>query len=228
MERPIENHRGLIIRGALRVAIFVALCVAGGLAGWVQLWILLALMLLTLGVNLAVLLTRNPDLLWQRLKPDRPDKGFDRLIVFSSVPLFLALFVIAGLDVLRFRWSPLPLSASAVGAALWLLGEAPVAWTMATNPYLERTVRYQEDRGQTVITSGPYRLVRHPMYVGVLLMLAGLPLLLGSLWSFVPSVLTMGLIIARTYFEDRTLHEELPGYPEYARRTRYRLLPGLW
>lgn len=223
-----ESHARLAVRGALRVLVTVALCALGARAGWVHLWVFLGLALLTVGVNLFVLVTRNPELLWQRLKPDRPEEGYDRLFIRASGVLFVAMFIVAGLDVLRYQWSALPLSASVLGAALWLIGAAPIAWAMAENPYLERTVRHQTERGHHVVTTGPYAWVRHPMYAGLLIVIAGLPLVLGSLWAGVPAILSMALFVARTYLEDRTLQRKLPGYQQYTRQTRYRLAPGLW
>jgi protein-S-isoprenylcysteine O-methyltransferase Ste14 len=111
---------------------------------------------------------------------------------------------------------------------LHLLGSIPIAGAMATNPHLETTVRIQEDRGHRVSTSGPYRVVRHPMYVGAILQFAGAPLVLGSLWACLPVAAAPVLFIVRTALEDRTLRRELPGYEAYAQRTRYRLLPGVW
>jgi protein-S-isoprenylcysteine O-methyltransferase Ste14 len=89
-------------------------------------------------------------------------------------------------------------------------------------------VEIQEDKGHHVITTGPYRLVRHPMYVGVITLFFAIPLALGSLYGLLPGVGLAIAIIIRTYLEDKTLHKELPGYPEYSRKTRYRLLPGIW
>jgi protein-S-isoprenylcysteine O-methyltransferase Ste14 len=89
-------------------------------------------------------------------------------------------------------------------------------------------VRIQTDRGHTVITSGPYRFVRHPGYLGLIIFTLATPLLLGSRWAFIPAVLMLVLIITRTALEDRTLQSELAGYPAYAERVRYRLLPGIW
>jgi protein-S-isoprenylcysteine O-methyltransferase Ste14 len=104
----------------------------------------------------------------------------------------------------------------------------PIAAAMATNPYVETTVRIQDERGHVVITSGPYSLVRHPMYVGLVLMIRAWPLIFGSLWCYVPAGLVALLFVFRASHEDRVLHNELAGYAEYARRTRYRMVPGLW
>ena len=99
---------------------------------------------------------------------------------------------------------------------------------MGENPFLERTVRIQEDRNQMVITTGPYAIVRHPMYTGFMISSLGWPLVLGSYWAAIPVLLLDISFIVRTSLEDRTLQEELPGYREYARKTKYRLLPGVW
>ena len=99
---------------------------------------------------------------------------------------------------------------------------------MAVNPYLEKTVRIQEERGHRVITTGPYRFVRHPMYAGVLPMFAAMPLILGSCWMFLPVGVVAILLMVRTIYEERTLRNALSGYAAYAERTPYRLIPGLW
>ena len=96
------------------------------------------------------------------------------------------------------------------------------------NTFLSRTVRIQDDRGQRVVDNGPYAWVRHPMYLGIIVLMISIPALLGSLWALIPGSLIGALFILRTALEDRTLFRELPGYPEYAGRVRYRLFPGIW
>ena len=103
-----------------------------------------------------------------------------------------------------------------------------VFWVTAANTYLSRLVRIQEDRGHQVVTTGPYRFVRHPMYAGLVVLIPCLPLFLGSWWALVPAGLIAILFVIRTALEDRTLRAELPGYAEYAQHVRYRLLPGIW
>ena len=218
----------LALRAAVRLSLLGVLFVSAGRLRWTRGWIFLGLALLTLAINLCVILRKNPGLLRQRLKKEETAEAFDKNFLALSLVVSLAVFVVAGLDAVRFEWSSVPLGWLYVGAALHLLGDIPVAWAMATNPYLERAVRIQSDRAHKVITSGPYRIVRHPMYVGILVMLPGWPLVLGSLWSYVPVALMVLLIILRTAYEDRTLRQKLPGYEEYVRRTRYRLLPGIW
>jgi protein-S-isoprenylcysteine O-methyltransferase Ste14 len=132
------------------------------------------------------------------------------------------------LDAGRFGWSPLPSEALYLGVALTAAGYVMGTWAMAVNVFFEPTVRIQWERHQRVVTSGPYRIVRHPGYVGAILGGLGAPLFLGSAWMFVPTIGALLLFVARTALEDRTLRKELPGYQEYAQRTRYRLLPAVW
>ena len=101
-------------------------------------------------------------------------------------------------------------------------------WAMAANPFLSTIVRIQDDRGQYVVTSGPYRYVRHPMYAMILLMYPGIALLLGSWWALLPAAVIISVFAIRTALEDKTLLAGLPGYPEYAQHTRYRLIPRVW
>jgi protein-S-isoprenylcysteine O-methyltransferase Ste14 len=101
-------------------------------------------------------------------------------------------------------------------------------WVTSVNRRLSTMVRIQDDRGQQVVTNGPYRYVRHPMYVGTVLFAPGIPLLLGSWWALIPAGMIIVIFIIRTAMEDKTLMEELPGYAEYTKQVRYRLIPGIW
>jgi protein-S-isoprenylcysteine O-methyltransferase Ste14 len=101
-------------------------------------------------------------------------------------------------------------------------------WAMATNQFFSGVVRIQEERGHVVVSHGPYALVRHPGYVGVILAMVGAPLMLGSVWALIPAAATVGVIVIRTAHEDLTLTRDLAGYETYAQRVRYRLLPGIW
>jgi len=111
---------------------------------------------------------------------------------------------------------------------LVIAGHALVVWATGTNAFFSQVVRIQTERGHTVITGGPYRYVRHPAYVGMILVVVGAPIMLGSWWALIPGVISAVLMIVRTVLEDRTLQAELSGYVEYAQHTRYRLLPGVW
>jgi protein-S-isoprenylcysteine O-methyltransferase Ste14 len=105
---------------------------------------------------------------------------------------------------------------------------AVMTWVEAVNKFAEPTVRIQTDRGQTVIDTGPYAIVRHPLYTASLPYFVGMALVLGSLWALIPAVFSWLLIVVRTQWEDETLQAELPGYKAYAERVRYKLFPGIW
>jgi protein-S-isoprenylcysteine O-methyltransferase Ste14 len=173
----------------------------------------------------------HPDLLAERAQSQRADdtKSWDRslsLLVGLLAPL-LSLIVI-GLDK-RWTWSPaLPPWLAPVATVLYAMAYAFGTWAMVTNRFFSAVVRIQEERGHEVVSGGPYRIVRHPGYVGGIVTAVVTPLVLGSLWGLITAAVYVALITVRTALEDRTLQEELPGYAEYARRTRYRLLPGLW
>jgi len=128
----------------------------------------------------------------------------------------------------RFEWSAMPLTLHVIGAVLSIPAMIMPLWALSANAYLSTMVRIQDDRGHRVVTTGPYRYVRHPMYVGTIFFGLSIPLFLGSWWTFIPCCLIVGIFIIRTALEDQTLREELPGYAEYAQRVRYRLLPGVW
>jgi len=171
----------------------------------------------------------SPGLMTERVNWRRKDtKPFDRIFMRALIPLIMIQPVVAGMDAVRFGWWPISESWFWPGAAIFAAGGAIVAWSVAVNRHAETTVRIQTDRGHTVITTGPYRLVRHPMYVGIIVMYVGSPVLLGSGACIILSLLTCGLFIWRTYMEDGTLQRELPGYPEYASHTTYKLMPGIW
>jgi len=138
------------------------------------------------------------------------------------------IMIVAALDV-RFGWSTPPfIPYGPLGAALFLVGTAFFLWAMNTNTHFEGTVRIQTDRGHRVCDRGPYAHVRHPGYVGFLIALAATPLVLGSWRSFAGAAVSMFALVVRTALEDATLRKELPGYAEFAQRTRYRLVPGIW
>jgi protein-S-isoprenylcysteine O-methyltransferase Ste14 len=179
-------------------------------------------------VTLTLLARLAPETLRRRGVPGTGVKRFDR--VFAALWLLLALAapIVAGLDAVRFRWSTLSWASSVAGLLLLVAASALGDWAMVENEYFKQFVRIQVDRGHRVVTSGPYRVVRHPGYLAAILGAAATPLVLGSAWMFVPAGGIVALFVARTALEDRTLRRELAGYAEYAGRTRYRLLPWLW
>jgi len=206
-----------------------ALFVSAGRLDWVRGWISVALWVGGMAAVGLIVHHYNARLLEVRGKWRRKDtKRFDKIFLAAYVPLVSIQPVVAGLDAVRFHWSSMPFVVVYVGSILFAMAMVLIAWVMAVNPYAETSVRIQTDRGQTVISSGPYRIVRHPMYVGAILMYLGTPLVWGSVWALVLGGLIVALLIWRTGREDLTLRQELSGYEAYAARTRYRLLPGLW
>ena len=209
----------------------VALFAAAGTLHWAWGWVYVGLSLaVTLASRLIVLRT-SPDLLQERARFVQAEgvKPWDRWLmplVGLIGPMSLAL--VAGLDH-RFGWSPvLPAWQPWGGLVLVVLGYAWATWALAVNRFFSAVVRIQSERGHVVIDTGPYRWMRHPGYAGGALSYLAAPLLLGALWALVPAALTTIALVARTALEDRTLRQELLGYADYARRVRFRLLPGLW
>jgi protein-S-isoprenylcysteine O-methyltransferase Ste14 len=170
----------------------------------------------------------NPGLLEQREKAIRKDtKPFDRVFLRIFLSLTIVEPIIAGLD-RRFNGSPLPFWTVYPGIAGFIVSAALITWVLVKNPHAESSVRIQKDRGHTVVDSGPYRFVRHPMYVGLIQLHQPMALILGSIWTMGLAALITILFLWRTAMEDQTLRQELPGYEEYTTVTRYRLMPGIW
>ena len=147
--------------------------------------------------------------------------------MFVYLIFLIGIIIISGLD-FRFKWSVVPPWAVIVGFMASIPAVVIISLSARENTYLSDVVRIQEDRGHRVCTTGPYHYVRHPMYVGIIIMVFMLPLLLGSLYALIPAGLTASTFVVRTALEDKTLKMELSGYQEYAQKTRYRLLPGIW
>jgi protein-S-isoprenylcysteine O-methyltransferase Ste14 len=217
------------IVGMMLVFALTLLLPAGTIA-WPAGW---AFLLLFFSFVVAIslwLLHNNPGLLTERLtgvgKADQ--KSWDKLFYVLANVLFLAWLVVMALDAVRFRWSHLPAWLQGVGAII-LLGSFWLFFlTFRENSYLSPAIRIQTDRGQTVVSTGPYRYVRHPMYSAFLLFALGTPLLLGSYYGLPFALLIVAALARRTVLEERTLRAELPGYEAYLTTVRYRFIPGVW
>lgn len=217
--------KALIIPAWWTIALFGS---AGRLA-WERGWICTLLYIGALYISRAVLARVNPSLVKNREETIREDtKPFDKVFLRSFLFLIIVLPAIAGLDVMRFHWSSLPFWTTYAGIVLLAASVVLITWTLAMNPHAESSVRIQNDRGHSVVSSGPYGLVRHPMYVGLILLHVAMSLILGSVATLGIATVIGILIFWRTAFEDRTLRRELPGYEDYTSITRYRLMPGIW
>ena len=174
---------------------------------------------------------RHPGLLVERVTSGRRAdvKSWDRVLApLMAISFSFPLVIVAGLDH-RYEWTPVfPLWLNVLGLAVVALGYAFGTWALVENRFFSSAVRIQLDRGHVVCDSGPYRIVRHPGYAGSLLSLPGIVLALGSVWTLVPAAVALVIAAVRTALEDRTLQAELPGYPQYVQRVRYRLIPGLY
>lgn len=198
---------------------------------WWGAWASGILMVVSFIVSRAIAARVHPDLLAERGKflAHEDVKPWDK-ILSPIVGLFgmIAISATAALN-LRFGWPPrASLGMQLTGLAIVALGYALASWALIVNRFFSGVVRIQKERGHVVVDSGPYRLVRHPGYLGSVIGDLGIPLLLGSYWALIPALLTVGAVFVRAALEDETLQDELPGYAEYARRTRYRLIPGVW
>jgi protein-S-isoprenylcysteine O-methyltransferase Ste14 len=225
-----DIRRGVVrwgVKTAVGALVFgLILFLSSGDLGWGMAWVYLGLYALN---QVILVLLLPPELLAERSDRQEGTKSWDVLLAaLGALLLPLATYLVTGLD-RRFGWTA-GLSPALQGAALALmvLGMALTSWAMAVNRFFSGTVRIQDERGHAVIASGPYGVVRHPGYVGAIAHHLAAPLVLGSLWAVVPGAAGALVLIVRTAMEDRTLHAELDGYTDYARHTRYRLLPGVW
>ena len=231
----LEEVASLLLKMIAHSVVFtlvlgLLLFLPAGTLAWPQAWVFMALFV---GCSEAIgvwLLRADPDLLTARMKsPVSADqKPRDRAVMGAILVVFCAWLVFMAVDARRFGWSHTPLWAQTLGAALILGAFGGWVGVLKANSFAAVTVRLQQERGQTVISTGPYAVVRHPMYAYAVLLTVGAPLLLGSLWGLLGVVLFIPLLALRVRGEEAMLMEGLPGYREYTAKVRYRLLPGVW
>ena len=196
---------------------------------WWMGWALSAIYILWTVSTAVLILPINPAMLAERARPHVDKRKWDTVLLGMMGLMMVVEYVIASLDV-RLGWSPqLPLTLQVIGLVAAIVGnDILLVWSMASNAFFVATVRIQTDRQHTVVSSGPYRYVRHPGYLGSLLLHLGVPFMLNSLWAIIPAAVVALVVIVRTMLEDKTLNAELPGYKEYSERVHYRLFPGVW
>jgi len=216
---------------AVYLFIPLVLLVCGGDFDWWEAWGY-SLLIVAAGIGGRIWAERrHPGLLAERQNTEnfRNAKAWDKVLApLMALSVGFPLVIVAGLDH-RFGWSPaFSLWLIVPGFVLTSLGYAFAAWALVENPFFSSVVRIQTDRGHVVCDSGPYRLVRHPGYAGNIPPLLGIVLALGSVWTLIPAAVALIIAVVRTALEDQTLQEELPGYRDYARRVRYRLIPGIY
>lgn len=229
----LQNSTRIWLIFVVRMILFaVALMWPAGTWYWRDAWILVGLWSV-FGVFMTFFLLRHdPALLAERLQMvpfQKKQKAWDKALMLLFFIAGIGLYIIPGFDVVRYEWSePLPEWMRLIAMLAHLPCFVLLGWIMRENPYLSQVVKIDEERGHKVITTGPYALVRHPMYTVTIILLFAVPIALGSRFALVVALFLMVLLIVRTYFEDRALHHELSGYEDYAKETTYRLVPGVW
>lgn len=224
--QPSIVRQFLISLTATIVFVMIVLVSAGRLSVW-QAWVYGAL---SLGLNVAqrLILSGNPELADERAKPGSDARASDKVLLGIGLVLTLVMLVTAGL---QFRHQAEPSLSSAwfgVGVGLNLAGASLFLWALRENRFFSAVVRLQNERGHAACTTGPYRSVRHPGNLGMIIGTLGLPLLFQSTWSAIPAALSIIALLVRTKLEDDFLTRELDGYRAYREHTRFRLVPGVW
>lgn len=220
------------LRGYIRLLLYILflaaiLFVSYGSLDWASAWVFLGVYVVIILISLVFI---DPELIEERSHIRPGAKRWD-IVLASLVVVFLfpATFIVAGLDSGRYHWSPpFPIWVQLLGLVIYVMGSVITSWAMVVNKFFSTVVRIQADRGHYVITGGPYRYVRHPGYTGAIIVSISIPLILGSLWAFIPALIGDCILVIRTVLEDNTLKKELHGYDEYASRVHYRLIPGVW
>jgi len=225
---PISRRKAILSAVGSPLALVALVFLPAGRIGWPPGWIFVAVLVGSLGLSALLLARVNPVIYRARSRFQPGTKTWDLALLAVQFPTIIAEIPLASLDAGRMGWSDVPPWVVAAGYILLIGGVAVTAWAQAVNPFFEPGVRIQTERAQRVITSGPYRIVRHPGYSAAIALFIGIPLALASWWALLPAALAIALLVVRTGLEDRLLRAELPGYNAYASRTRYRLLPGVW
>lgn len=226
----IHPVRAVLGMAALILLPFFILLTAAGSLDWPAAWFYAGLTVGMTAISRLLIWRRNPDLLRERAQSlEKADtKSWDRnlvILIAIVIPLFLVL--VAGLDHCNGWSNPVSPAVQIAAAVVMVLGYLFSTWAMVENAFFSGTVRIQKERGHRVVTTGPYRFVRHPGYSGALFVYLSAPLLLNTLRVLIPVMAWIAVMVYRTALEDRTLHAELDSYPAYAARVRYRLIPGL-
>ncbi|HLZ59593.1 MAG TPA: isoprenylcysteine carboxylmethyltransferase family protein [Ktedonosporobacter sp.] len=216
---------GSFVGGALLLGLLLFLP-AGTFNYW-QAWVCIVVFLITINVFVVYFSIKDPALMERRRQagPGAEQSMLQKIVVTIALAGLVALFVLSGLD-RRFGWSEVPPLISWIGNALLVLSFIMFTFVFRVNSYGASNIRVEQE--QKVVSTGPYALVRHPMYDGALVMSIAIPLALGSWWALALLVLTIPVLVVRILDEEKVLAKELPGYSEYEQKVRYRLVPYLW
>ena len=235
-ESDVTRNPGLIKSLSARILLGIVICTLfvwllfriAGHFNWVRGWSYIGLLTCGQSVSCLYVWMKNPEVLRRRGRIGQGTKTWDKFMLGLFGTMFLAEIVVAAFDE-HYAWSTMNWWFWPFGSAMYLFCVFVLTWAMSVNAHFEKTVRIQHDRGHRVIDSGPYRIVRHPGYLGTIIgLVLAAPFLLGSWWAFVPAIVAVAFLVVRTALEDLTLRKELDGYEAYTRNVRYRLLPGIW
>lgn len=220
----------LLLTSVMLVIQMTIFFIAAGDINMPRPWIYFGAAFTHYAASTALLYKFNPELLAERLKMKRKgSKLWDEILMrITNLTVLIAVPAVAGLDLGRSHQSNLDVPFALAGFVSLIISTALLNWAMIVNPHFEATVRIQKDREHRVIATGPYRIVRHPGYLAGILFTTSIPLIIGSALTLLPAAIYALLTIIRTSLEDKTLHKELDGYPEYAKQVRHRLFPGIW
>ena len=224
----MTRSKAIVYAVSLPISLLLLIFLPAGDIGWIPGWIFVAALVIAFGASGLAIAKVNPIIFRARSRFQPGTERWDLPLVAVILTAMTVTIPIASFDSGRAHWSHVPLWLVVVGYAALLGGIAVTAWAQAVNPFFEPGVRIQSERHQRVIDSGPYGLVRHPGYSAAIAMFLGISLALASWWGLVPAAIASILIALRTAWEDRLLHDKLPGYREYAGRVRARLVPGIW
>ena len=212
-----------IIAAGFLVGLIVFL--PAGTLFWLEGWIYLLMLMGFFLIMIIYFQKNNPDLLKSRMKA-KPRERWDLIVTVVLSLAFFAVYMLPGLEAVRFNWTQMHPILEIIGFVLFVLSLVTLFIVMKENTFATKAV--QVDEKTKVITTGPYKYVRHPMYVGFTLLIISTCFALGSFFALIPAGVFVACIFVRTHFEDKMLHEELEGYKEYAQKTKYRIIPGIW
>ncbi|MDK4702041.1 isoprenylcysteine carboxylmethyltransferase family protein [Rhizobium sp. CNPSo 4062] len=225
---PMSRKKAISYAIGLPLALLVLIFLPAGRLDWWPGWAFIIFLVVIYGIALLIMRRVNPVIFRARSRFQAGTKGWDLILVSLILLGMIAEIPLGALDAGRMGWSAMPISIVLLGYILLAAGIALGTWAQAVNRFFEPGVRLQRERGQHVISDGPYAYVRHPGYVSAILVFAGLALTLGSWWALIPAGWASAVLILRTSWEDALLYGELEGYADYSKRVRFRLLPGIW
>jgi len=230
LDNDRQNTEKDILKRFLQITISIILTaiilfVSAGRIDWFYAWIFIGLSILVIVINASIF---SPELVAERGRKKENVEKWDRIISGLLIFPWLGIYLVSGLDI-RFKWTfELPIWIHILGIFTFVLGNVLVSWSMISNKFFSTAVRIQYERGHIVANTGPYRFIRHPGYLGMIIYHLGTPFILGSLWALIMAGLVVTLFIIRTIFEDNTLKNKLEDYKEYTEKVKYRLIPGIW